>query len=126
MTLFVGLLTRVKSRFSISGQGAIPQRFQARVSLTGILFIPSNRVDPAANAVVTINNHGRMSYPAALKSPGIWTSSVHERDKALRFPTGQVNQRHTKSVPWLHYADATMRAPSNRSIAPVHHYPIHL
>jgi hypothetical protein len=39
---FVGLLAReTKSDFQISGQGAVPKRFQARASLTGIHFPPT-------------------------------------------------------------------------------------
>jgi hypothetical protein len=43
LSSFVGSVVRVtKSDFQISGQGAVPQRFSARTTLTGIHF-PTNR-----------------------------------------------------------------------------------
>lgn len=78
-----------------------------------------NRADSGANAATTEGNHGRLSYPAASKSPGIRTSDVRERDKALRFPTGKVNQKHRKGIPRLLYTESVMRAPELGALRPL-------
>lgn len=77
-----------------------------------------NRADSGANAVTTEGNHGRLSYPAALKSLGIQASCVRVRDKALRFPMGKVNRKHIKSIPRLLYTELVMRAPTLGALRP--------
>ena len=60
LALFVGSVVRdSKADFRLSGQGAVPQIFSARTTLTGKLFSHANRTESTANAAARSEKHGR-------------------------------------------------------------------
>lgn len=115
-----GSLRKTRKGLCARAVDTLSESRTSRRALTGESgdFQTENRADSGANAATTEGNHGRLSYPAASKSPDIRTSDVRGRDKAMRFPMGQVNRKHGKGIPRLLYTESVMRAPELGALRP--------